>query len=85
MALRYDFTIVCDDLKSTIVEHGKNEDETEYSRWGVELKNPIEYTKEQIFNEFDTNAILIKWIDTYTETGEPAMAVVFKDKNKAGK
>lgn len=85
MALRYDYTIVCDDLKSAIVEHGKKDDGTEYSKWGVELTNPVEYTREQILSKYDSNAILIKWVDTFTETGEPAMAVVFFDKNKAGK
>ena len=85
MALRYDYTIVCDDLKSKIVEHGKKDDGTEYSKWGVELTNPVEYTREQILSKYDSNAILIKWVDTFTETGEPAMAVVFFDKNMAGK
>lgn len=78
MALRYDYTIVCDDMKQV------NEPvEGDRVKRMIELTNPIEYTKEEVLNKYDHKAVVIKWCDTFTEAGEPAMAIVL-GKQEAG-
>ena len=45
------------------------------------MKNPIEYTRKELLEKYTGNEVVIKWIDTYTENGDNAMAVVL-EKNK---
>lgn len=77
LALWYDYTIVCDDIKSKVVEKKYDEEfKTTTARWGVELTNPIEYTKEELLKKYDGKMKVYRWVHTYTESGEPAMAIV---------
>lgn len=77
LALWYDYTIICKDFKGAIVASEKNEDGTERCTWGIKLINPVEYTQKEIFDKYKDVKVL-KWVHTYTESGEPAMAVVLK-------
>lgn len=70
MSIRYDYTTVCDDIKRCKDNPNK-----------VELTNPVDYTKEELASKYDLNATVIKWQDTYTEAGEPTMAVVLEKKS----
>lgn len=65
LALWYEYTIVCTDIG---LENGRQ----------LVLDNPVEYTKEELLKKYDANSVVIKWQHTYTEAGEPAMAVVLK-------
>ena len=67
LALWYDYTIVCDDIRLSNENHK------------VELTNPVEYTKEDLLKKYTGNEVVIKWEHTYTEQGEPAMAVVLEE------
>lgn len=74
LALWYDYTIVCDNIRSAVVEHY----EDGRAKWGVELTNPVEYTKEELLNKYEGKTKIYRWVHTYTENGQPAMAVVIE-------
>ena len=74
LALRYDYTIVCDSIKNKPVPV----DDEGRVKWMVELTNPIEYTMKELLEKYDGSTRISRWIDTYTEKGEPAMAVVIE-------
>lgn len=79
LALRYDYTIVCDDIKSTIIEKRYDDEfKTTTCKWGVELTNPVEYTRQELLSKYDGKTRISRWVDTYTENNEPAMAVVIE-------
>ncbi len=81
LSLWYDYTIVCDDIKSKVVEKRYDEEfKTTVCRWGVELTNPIEYTREELLKKYDGKTRIYRWSHTYTESGEPAMAIVIEGK-----
>lgn len=79
MALWYDYTIVCDDMKMATIPV----DDKGRVKRAIELTNPIEYTRDELLKKYDRNAVVIKWEHTFTEAGEPAMAVVL-GKDEAG-
>ena len=79
LALRYDYTIVCDDIKSKVIEKEYDEEfKTTTCKWGVESTNPVEYTRQELLNKYDGNTRISRWVDTYKENGEPAMAIVIE-------
>ena len=80
LALWYDYTIVCDDIKSVTVPSKKDldDDGMERVKWMVELTNPVEYTKEELLKKYDGKARIYRWTHTCTEDGQPAMAVVIE-------
>ena len=80
LALWYDYTIVCDDIKNKIIHSEEVDDEfgTEMCQWGLELTNPVEYTREQLLKKYDGNTKIFRWAHTYTEDGKEAMAVVIE-------
>lgn len=77
LALRYDYTIVCDDIKGAVIS---GPDENGLVQRGIEMTNPIEYTRKELLEKYTGKEIVIKWIDTYTEKGDYAMAVVLEKK-----
>lgn len=82
LALWYDYTIVCKDIRSTIISHSEpDEYGCEMCQWGFELTSPKEYTRKELLEKYDGKSTVIKWGHTYTEKGEPAMAVVLGDNN----
>lgn len=82
LALRYDYIIVCKDIKSKVVKKEYDEEfGTTVCKWGVELTNPIEYTKDELLKKYDGSMRISRWVDTYTEDGKPAMAVVLSKGN----
>lgn len=78
LALYYEYTIVCDDIKGIMEKIGESDSNNEVVQRQVELVNPKEYTRADLFKEYDRKAIVIKWVDTYTEDGHEAMAVVLE-------
>lgn len=66
LATWYDYTIVCKDIKQ-----GKNTGK-------VCLYEPVEYSRENLLKMYDSGMTVIKWAHTFTEAGEPAMAVVLE-------
>ena len=79
MALWYDYTIVCKDIKSKIISHNEpDEYGCEMCQWGLELTNPVEYTREELLKKYDGKTKIYRWAHTYTEAGEPAMAIVIE-------
>ena len=74
LALWYDYTIVCKDIRSAVVEHCDDG----MVRWGIEMTNPVEYTKEELLKKYDGKTKIYQWAHTYTENGQPAMAVVIE-------
>ena len=79
LALWYDYTIVCSDIRSKVIskEYDK-EFKMEVAKWGVELTDPKEYTREQLLDQYDGSIRISRWTHTYTEKGDPAMAVVIE-------
>ena len=77
LALWYDYTIVCDDIKGAVIS---GPDEDGLVQRGIEMTNPIEYTRKKLLEKYTGKEVVIKWIDTYTEKGDNAMAVVLEKK-----
>ena len=75
LALWYDYTIVCDDIKNKTVPV----DDKGRVKWVLELTNPKEYTKDELLKEYDGSIRISRWAHTFTENGEPAMAIVIGD------
>lgn len=75
LALWYDYTIVCTNLRSSVVN---GPDENGMVQWGVELTNPVEYTRAELLKKYDGKTKISRWAHTYTENGEPAMAIVIE-------
>lgn len=69
----YDYIIVCKDLKRVTVPV-----EGTRVQYQVEMTEPIEYTKEELFNKYNGKTKCTKWVYTFTETGEDAIAVVLE-------
>lgn len=69
----FDYIIVCNDLRRVTVP--VDEERVQYQ---VEMTKPIEYTKEELLNKYDAKTKCIKWVYTYTESGEDAIAVVLE-------
>ena len=79
LALRYDYTIVCKNIRNKVVEKKYDEEfGTTICKWGVELTNPVEYNKDELLKKYDGSMRISRWVDTYTEDGQPAMAVVIE-------
>lgn len=74
LALRYDYTIICDDITPTTKKLGNGR-----VKRIVELSNPWEYTQKEIFERYNPDTIVSRWVDTFTEDNQPAMAVVLKE------
>lgn len=74
LALWYDYTIVCDDIKRTVISRNK-----EMCQWGFRLINPVEYTRKELLEKYDGKTRISRWAHTYTEDGQPAMAVVIEN------
>lgn len=81
LALWYDYTIVCDDMKPIIVHVKDDKFPGDMVQRQIELVRPVEYTKDELFKKYTGNEVVIKWEHTYTEQGEPAMAVVLETEN----
>lgn len=80
LALWYDYTIVCSNIRSVPVKSEQLDDDgMQRVKWRVELTNPVEYTKEQLLKKYDGKQRVYRWTHTYTEKGEPAMAVVLEE------
>jgi hypothetical protein len=81
IALWYDYIIVCKDIKSKIIHSEKLDDgfDGEVCEWGLELTNPVEYTKEELLKKYDGKQRVYRWAHTYTEDGQPAMAIVLEE------
>ena len=77
LALWYDYTIVCSDIKRTVISR-----DGDLCRYGFELTDPIEYTREELLNKYDGKIKISRWAHTYTEDGKEAMAVVINEKSK---
>ena len=73
LSLWYDTTIVCDGIKRTVIKRDGSR-----CTWGFELTNPIEYTRKELLNKYDGKTRISKWVHTYTESGEPALAIVIE-------
>lgn len=79
LALWYDYTIVCDDIEIIIVPLKEKWDGNyQPVQRRLELTNPVEYTREELLKKYDGNMRISRWEHTYTEDGQPAMAVVIK-------
>ena len=79
LALWYDYTIVCDDIKSKVINKRYDKEfDTTIAQWGVELTNPIEYTRAELLQKYDGKTRIYRWVHTYTEDGKPAMAIVIE-------
>ena len=72
LALRYDYVIVCRKLN-------KNATREDGSAM-VELYDPVEYTSREAVEKYGDDTVVVGWVDTYAENGEPAMAVVLGGK-----
>ena len=77
MILYYDYITICDDFKIVSVQVKDDEFGQRVQRQ-VELVNPKDYSKLAIISKYDLNTKVIKWIDSYTEDGEPSMIVVLE-------
>ncbi len=66
------YFIVCKDLKFVTVPVK----ETTVRRQ-IELTSPVEYTREDILKKYGNHKV-IKWVNTYTESGDEAMAIVLE-------
>lgn len=75
LALWYDYTIVCTDIKNKTIPV----DDTGRVKRIVELTNPIEYTREELLKKYDGATRIARWVHTFTESDEPAIAVVIED------
>lgn len=64
LALWYDYVIVCDEIK--LCENK------------LELTNPIEYERDTLLKKYDGDMEISRWEHTFTENGEPAIAVVIE-------
>ena len=81
LTLRFDYVIVCADMRSSIVSHEpKDEFGCETCQWGVTLTNPVEYTREEILKKYDGKTKVYRWVYTYTEDGKDAIAIVLDEK-----
>lgn len=79
LALWYDYTIVCTDIKSKVISEEFDEEfNTTMCKWGLELTNPVEYTREDLLKKYDGKIKISRWAHTFTENGEPAIAVVIE-------
>lgn len=80
LALWYDYTIVCKDIKSKIISHSEpDEYGREMCQWGLELTNPVEYTRAELLKKYAGKTRISRWAHTYTEDGQEAMAVVIEE------
>lgn len=75
--LRYDYIIVCEDIKPIIVPV-KDDKFGDMVQRQIELIKPVEYAKEDLAKKVSLNTKVIKWVDTYTLDGKEAMAVVLE-------
>lgn len=79
LALWYDYTIVCEDIKNIIVHlEEKGWNGAELVQGQLELTNPIEYTREELLKKYNGATKISRWAHTYTEDGQEAMAVVIE-------
>lgn len=79
LSLWYDTTIVCDDIKNKVVKKKYDKEfNTTTCQWGVELTNPIEYTRKELLNKYDGKTKISRWVHTYNDSGEPALAIVIE-------
>lgn len=79
LALWYDYAIVCDNIRRTIISHNEpDEDGREMCQWGFELTNPVEYTREELLKKYDGKTKIYRWAHTFTEANEPAIALVIE-------
>lgn len=63
--------IVCKDLKRVTVPLGEGR-----VQYQVEMLSPVEYTKEELLKRYDINTKCSKWVYTFTDLGDEAVAVV---------
>jgi len=79
LTLRFDYVIVCDNIKRKVIKKEYDaEFETIVCKWGVELTNPVEYTREEILKKYDGKTKVYRWVYTYTEDGKDAVAIVLE-------
>lgn len=71
LARDYDYIIVCKDMRRVTVPV-----DNERVQYQVEMVAPIEYTRKQLLSKYDGKTKCIKWVYTYTEDGQDAIAVV---------
>lgn len=64
--------IICKDLKLVTVPI----EGTRVQRQ-VELTNPIEYTRKDVLEKYGNHKV-IKWVNTFTEDGKEAIAIVLE-------
>lgn len=74
LAKRFDYVIVCDDIKMVIghVEHP----EGIRAQRQIEMDRPVEYNSKYALEVFGGNKEVIKWDYTFTDNGDDAVAVV---------
>lgn len=70
----FDYIIVCKDLRRVTVP--VDDIRVQYQ---VEMTNPIEYTKQEILDKYNSKTKCTKWVYTYTESGKDAIAIVFEE------
>ena len=79
LALWSDYIIACDDMKLvTVPLKEKWAGKYQPVQRRIELTNPIEYTREELLKKYDGKTRISRWDYTYTESGEPAVAVVIE-------
>lgn len=78
LMLWYDYTIVCDDIKGVYV-HKEDSEFGDMVQRQIEILNPIEYTREELLKKYSGKEVVIKWVHTFTEKGENAIAVVLEN------
>lgn len=78
LALWYDYTTVCKDLRIVMDKTGVGDT----VKRKVELTEPVDYTREELFKKFDPKTTVVKWDHTFTEDGQPTMAVVLADNSR---
>lgn len=81
LSLTYDYTTVCDDFKFIFEKKYDSEFDCDTVQRKIELVNPIDYTREELFEKYDKSTKVIKWMDTFTENDQPTMAVVLEKKD----
>ena len=81
LALWYDYTTVCDNIEYGTETFYDEEYKCEMARRKLLLTNPVDYTREELLKKYDGKMRISRWEHTYTESGEPSMAVIIKEKN----
>lgn len=77
MVNQYDHITICKDFKFVYVPIEDEEWEQRVRRQ-IEMVNAKDYSKQEIIDNYDLDTKVIKWVDTFTEDGEPSMAVVLE-------